>query len=291
MKKIEANFFNDWIEILKNDLLNRGYTINDDWDNHKVSNYYFNLVRRLIEPKKRNVLRSNVFTCPTEHQNGLNLIVCKIESGIDLTPHLSKSIRNLIYDDDLLNDWGIYHLHLGTELEDQSEFIKRTGPLLYVRFDNDNAYLINVFNHQSWTKLDIIRIIHNNWPDSIEPYRLTDVIGLEYPPTDHDIKELRNAHINSLVELDQGIVYIPLGGGLASSGFSNEAVGITRRYQKLINKIESHLKENIDSIIEKNNLTQFKDLDELDFKMQVFNNKFYAIESQTRVAINYGEMI
>lgn len=47
-------------------------------------------------------------------------------------------------------------------------FVNRTGPVLFARFDEQNAYLINVWSHGNWTNQDMIRIIHNNWPESIE---------------------------------------------------------------------------------------------------------------------------
>lgn len=53
--------------------------------------------------------------CPSELQFGLDLVMTNIEQGVDLGPYLSKKIADLDYDDDLLNDWGVHHLHLGTK--------------------------------------------------------------------------------------------------------------------------------------------------------------------------------
>ena len=67
--------------------------------------------------------------------------------------HLSRKIVDLDYDDDLLNDWDIYHLHLGTNLHIDG-FVKRTGPMLFVRFNEQNAYFKNVMGHGSWTNVN-----------------------------------------------------------------------------------------------------------------------------------------
>jgi hypothetical protein len=97
-------------------------------------------------------------------QPGIDLVGSKIELGIDLRPHISRKIVDLHFDDDLLNEWDIHHLHLGTTL-DANGFVKRTGPVLFVRFDRQNAYFINVLGHGSWTNQDMIRIIHRKWPE------------------------------------------------------------------------------------------------------------------------------
>ena len=61
-------------------------------------------------------------------------MTAKIRKGEDLT-HLSKRITDLDYNDALLNDCGIHHLHLGIDVDD-SGFDTRIGPLLFVHFDS-----------------------------------------------------------------------------------------------------------------------------------------------------------
>ena len=57
---------------------------------------------------------------------------------------MSKTIVDADADDSLLDNWGIYHFHLGTELEDRGQFIRRTGDVLLCRVDDSYAYFIKV---------------------------------------------------------------------------------------------------------------------------------------------------
>lgn len=141
----------------------------------------------MISVRPRKVHIAKEFTCLPELQLGLDLIIEMVKQGVDLGPYLRKRIVDLDYDDDLLNDWDIYHLHLVTTL-DSNGFGNRKGPVLFARFDEEHAYLINVWGHGNWTNQDMIRIIHNNWPESIEYYSLKDVTGLNQNVTERDIK-------------------------------------------------------------------------------------------------------
>ena len=85
----------------------------------------------IVDTVPRKIIKADEFTSPPpELVDGFNILIDKIKEGIDITPHLSKKLTDLNYDDPLLNDWGIYHLHLGTEF-DKRGFVNRTGPPLY----------------------------------------------------------------------------------------------------------------------------------------------------------------
>ncbi|MDQ5769577.1 hypothetical protein [Thiothrix subterranea] len=162
--KFEFDFYSDWLFFAKGELDNAKIdTSNLIGD--QLSLAYLNVRKKLITPMARNVLKSRGFFCPPDHINGLRKLEQEIEAGSDLTPYLSKSVLNPNFHDDLLNHWGIYHLHLGEVLK--NEFITRTGSLLYVRFDDKNAYFLDIREHGAWAQQDIIQIIHDNWPHSI----------------------------------------------------------------------------------------------------------------------------
>ena len=116
------DFFSDWIVLLENDLTGFGYNT-VGLSNEKIQIAYFNIKRRLIEPIKRDILKSREFTCPVERAIGLQRLEQEIKNGSDLKPYLSKYILDIDYNDNLLNHWGIYHLHLGDHVE-ASGFIK-----------------------------------------------------------------------------------------------------------------------------------------------------------------------
>ncbi|WP_277679760.1 hypothetical protein [Gracilibacillus dipsosauri] len=182
---VKVDFYGDWISRLRNQLIEMNYQPAES--SQDVCFQYFNLQRRLIPSKPRNVLFSQEFTCPKNLEPGLRLVKEKIEKGLDIKPHLSKLILDLNYHDDLLNDWEIHHLHLGTKMESNSDFIKRTGPVLFIRFDAQNAYFIDVMPHGSWAKQKMVTSLHNNWPNSIERFRMKGAHSVSPQLTDNHI--------------------------------------------------------------------------------------------------------
>ena len=93
-----------------------------------------------------------------------------------------------------------------------------------------------------------------------------------------------------MVEIEPGVVYAPPGGGVMTSGISQEAARLTMMYHKVVDNIQKHLEDNIDQIIRENSIKDFDGLDVLDFELQIVDDKFYAIEKSTSIAINYGNI-
>ncbi|WP_445716578.1 hypothetical protein [Flavobacterium sp.] len=238
--KIEINLFEDWINIIKTELLSQGYAI-ENLTNDKISILYYALQKRRIEAKPRNVLVSKEFICPPDLESGLELLKTKITNGEDIRPYQSRLLKKIGIQDGLLFDWDIHHLHLGTTLEDDG-FINRTGPLLYTRIDDENAYLINIENHGAWTMQELLRIIHNNWPESIENFRIKDAVSLSTSFSDDDLKGLRNANVNSLIEVEPGAIYMGPGWGFVGSGDSGKAVMDHIDNRKAFMHLEKQLK-------------------------------------------------
>lgn len=285
--EIKMDFYRDWISHLRKFLEQAGYT--PATDQKDVSLQYFNLVRRLVRPIPREVLISKEFKCPPKLQLGLDLVKEKVEQGIDLRPHLSRKIADLDYDDDLLNDWDIYHLHLGTTL-DVDGFAKRTGPVLFARFDEQNAYFINVMGHGSWTNQEMIRIIHRNWSESIKRFRLKEVTGLSKPVTNKDIKAFRAAHVVSFIEPESGVVYVPPGMGLTTSGIGLEVVRASDYYASLIRTYEDTIKENIDDLEEKVKDEGVELSKKLSFILKIEAKNVVAYEENHNIRVDLGEL-
>lgn len=273
--EVKMNFYRDWIFYLKGEgeLERAGYSPAENPDD--ISIQYFNLVRRLIPAVPRNVLIAKKFKCPSEVRLGFNLVKDKVKKGVDLRPHLSTRILDLDYDDDLLNDWGIHHLHLGTsKMKHNPSFFNRTGPVLLVRFDEQNAYFISIMEHGNWTNQDMIRIIHHNWAESIKQFKVNDAIGLNKPVTDRDIKSFRKSHVFSFIEPEPGVIYAPPGMGLTSSGVGLEVVRSSDHYANLMKTYEDVIRENIDEITE--NIKD--DTGKLFFTMRINKKNVYAFE-------------
>ncbi|MGE7119634.1 hypothetical protein ACQKIC_05450 [Peribacillus sp. NPDC046944] len=286
--ELKIDFKRDWTSFLKRMLINAGYKHEDLTTD--VCFQYFNYARRLISPLPRKVLISKEFHCPEDLKEGLDLIIGKIKKGMDLKPHLSKGILNLNYHDDLLNDWGIHHLHLGVKI-DKTGFSNRTGPVLFVRFDNKHAYIINVMKHGSWTNQEMIRIIHNNWPKSIERFQLNGVTAASPALTDEQYKKARQSHSIVLVEAEKGAVYGPLGMGYATSGHSIEVTRTCDFFAIRLREYEKYIKENTGSLVKQMRATGVEVGKKLNFLLGIENDVVYALEVNNRVFIKLGPLL
>jgi hypothetical protein len=180
----------------------------------------------------------------TEHRGAFDAIVSKIEGGEDLVPHLSKRVA-VAYDppgqnqrnqhrhdlDLLVADWGIHHLHLSATIQADG-FVARTGDLLFARFTETAAYLIDVLPHNSWTEISLLESLVREWPSAeLLHGSLSDLRLVSPPPSEEDRRRLRNAGVSQLVEID-GRVYMP-----PSQTSAGTPMEVTRRVNALIHKL------------------------------------------------------
>ncbi|HLO88857.1 MAG TPA: hypothetical protein VK203_28155 [Nostocaceae cyanobacterium] len=276
----ETDFYTDWVNFLKEELSKWGCTIENNEDLEKVSFTYFNLRKRRLMPVVREVLISKEFVCPSQYLAGLELIKERIRRGEDLTPHLSRSVlTDPSYNDDLLNDWGIHHLHLGIVPDARdNRIVERTGPLLFARFDDNYAYLINVLNHGEWANIDFIRVLHNNWPTSIEHCRAENVSSIE--PLG-DIQAYRDAGEQTFIEID-GVVYLPIGGGYTQSRLSVEVIQYSDYFSAMIRELENRVNNNVSKLVADAQTQGLSLPEKLHIKLVVEKEKIYAEEQSSK---------
>jgi hypothetical protein len=152
---------------------------------------------------------------------GLAAAAAEMQAGRDMRPRLSRSLKDRDFDDKMLNDWGIHHLHLGIAVEADG-FVARTPDVLFVMIRPDDAYLLDVRGHRSWTDADLVEIVHGHWPLTLEPFRLTGITGFDL--TTRQRRNLRARNANAGVTMKDDTVYAGIGGGLAASAMNIEAV-------------------------------------------------------------------
>ena len=285
MPVIEMDFYSDWIEILRRELTTEGFPPEAHDDDQDICFRYFNFRKRSVSTIPREVLKPSDFTVPTEHQEGVDEIIKKLENGTSMVPHLSRSITDADYDDAMLNDWGIHHFHLGTTI-DQTGFVERTGPLLFTRITNKHAYLLGIFGHGQWANQTLIEIIHNTWPDSINQFKLVGVIELFDIPTDQEISMLRSGGISTIVQTADQTVYAPMGGGITTSGLSVEVVSVCDRYARAVKKLEQYVIAQSEKMIKHLSDQGHEVGDTVTLKLQIINGQFVAVEEMSRVG--YG---
>lgn len=190
---------------------------------------YINWSRRIPPWRPRHVLESaeiiaNPLRTSTDYGARYVDLIEKIKRGDDLTERLSRRIgigyktpttpgrfnKNREDLDLLLNDWDVHHLHFdatGTEM------------LVFIQFAGDVAFLINIYDHSSWTKREIAEIIIENWPASSF---VREIPGIIAAPNHSDAERalLRNSGIASLFIPFKGKTYVIGTAGVTSAGTS-----------------------------------------------------------------------
>jgi len=211
--KLIMDFKADWHDTLK-EIMRKEWGMDTSGLTTNIPVHYFNAAQRRIAAKQRTLLTSDAFHCPAEHQAGWELLQKKVIGGLDLTPHLSKLINDPEKTDPMLNDWGVYHFHLGTDI--QNGFARRTGPLLFARVTDEHFYAIGVYSHEGWTDSAVVEAVHRNWPKSVARWVMHGVKGERL--TDAERVILRKKRSNSFFLTSDGTTYGPLGGGTVASG-------------------------------------------------------------------------
>jgi hypothetical protein len=138
----------------------------------------------------------------------------------------------------------------------------------------------------AWTMQEMLRVIHQNWPDSISSFRIKGVLGVEKKFDDVEVKHLRGAQINTVIEVEPGVVYIGPGLGIAASGDSADAVMKHFDRIKGLMRLEKSLKENtvtlLKSLFEN---TDFIKNPNLEFSLIRVNGKFHVYEKNNDLTI------
>ncbi len=253
--RFRLNIVEDYKRLTTSQLLKQGVNIDPNLNFDETMYRYFNLERRKLPQKKWKVAISYSLAkrlqdnnLPMSIHGGIDSIIDKAKKGKDLTPYLSRQIGNLDYEDGLLNDWGIYHLHLGTQFDNQTQTISRTNELLFAYQKGDTLYLIDVLPHQgSFQTLELLQIISKSWPDALKDYKLAGNKFTMDNPSDDQIRQMRKSGFSYGFMLG-GDAYVSPGGGYAMSGHSIESTRKTDRLFVHLKRVEAQLREREDEL-------------------------------------------
>ena len=253
----------------------------DDRRLKQMALIHFGVHRRLVSMKPRQILKSKDFSCNSEHHNALAQIERIIQDGDDITPYLSRKIKTVDYNDPLLNDWGIHHLHLGTKVESDG-FMNRTGPLLYCRFEEDYVYFIAILPHGVWTMQKLIKTVHQNWPESLSQFRARGVKGEQL--TDDEIKVLRSKNLNYCLEVEPDVSYFPPGWGTTLAGTNAMDVNKALFLLRQIRQAEQDLIDMFPGVEERAKEQGKSFPDPAVFRLGVLGDTFCAVEDTSNYA-------
>lgn len=273
--EIDSNFESDWNQLIRRELNNHFTPSAIPTDDREAEILYFNYLHRSIRIRPRNVIGESNISVPSHLATGFNLLIQKVKAGDNLNPNLSTRRTDLTYNDGMLNEWGVFHFHLGSNIKSNG-YIERTGELLFALVDPNNFYCIDIFDHLSWTDLDVVKKIHQKFPQTIESNKIEGAVGLSHNVTSADVEKLRDAGINTMLEMDDGTIYSPPGGGFMGDGTSLKAVLYSDRWRKDLRSFEDNL-ENV--------INQF--LSDVTFSSSPI--RCSLIKQQNKLAIHFDE--
>ncbi|MCS6266832.1 MAG: hypothetical protein H2174_04620 [Vampirovibrio sp.] len=167
---------------------------------------YVNWRNRLFLGRKRLVILSkelynNAFY--SRYKKEIQNLKLIFESGgNNIRPFLSTKVNDLLYNDGLLRDWGLHHIHFVPAITPK----KRTNEILFIMERPDSIYFIDIFSHDDWVNLRSLEIIHRNWPETIEQFILKGITPDIF--TDEALKTLRKKNVSYTIGLD-GNAYAP----------------------------------------------------------------------------------
>lgn len=224
--RLNVDLISDVEALLKESLEKHGVKLSP---NKNIMYQYCNVLIREIEPRKRAVFKSKSFKCPPHLKATLAEMENKILNGADLNCYLSKTLLTGDYNDDILNDWNIYHLHINPYQQDN--FVERSDYLLFACITPDIFYMIDIKKHNEnnlWYKSDLLKTVYQNWPSLLNRVILENANTKDFLNTPQEIKSFRRAHITTPTKLSNSTASFPPGGGYTADGSSITATRYAR---------------------------------------------------------------
>jgi|GEM_PF-2959858 len=198
-----------------------------------VSNNNHLLPSRSFEVRKSNEFNNSVFR--TTFAAALTKIENNFANGISNRWHQSKGVLSKNKPDLLLNDWGVYHLHLSDAYE-PSGFCERTGPVLFCYFDHKSVYFLDILEHgrehkDVWVNKRLLEIINENWPQHLDQFKLNGLRADTNMFSASKRTAFRKVGANVCITIN-GNLYAGPGEGLNGVGDSGRYI---RRARELVN--------------------------------------------------------
>lgn len=259
MVKLKADFVSDVVAEVKRTLerewgeeINQLPRVNEG---NNILIHFFDLQRRKIKPHPRNIEIADDFQCPTALEAGWLALQHKVRNGEDLGPHLSTGYGRLLdrngwlNHDGLLNEWGVYHFHLGIKPHRAMPYyIERDGHLVFALVTDKTFYAINVYSHGAWEASSIVESMHRNWPDVISMYRRHAIPGEQL--TERQRRNVRKVNCQAAVATQDGTVYGTIGGsGVSAAGTSVEAVMEADIWTDYLKRLQSGFEAKLNEMV------------------------------------------
>jgi len=258
---------------------------------------YFNKFDKLMTQNKKTVKFSNEIK-NSQYYIDYFQIIDRIKRDfeeaniIKLNNCLSKKSIIAHEQDLLLNNWGIHHFHLGENI--QNDFYQRTNNLLFVKVESDSVYFLDIKDHDNFSSIDFLKIIHNNWSHIIKQYKVDNMIDIQPKPNETEIMQLWKIGVQIAVTFtdtnNKEVAYMPIGGGTTINNQSLDNALLLTKINRDCCNIEDFLKKNKNEIqiIIENNIKIDNNIIKFYLRFDTENNYFYLTESKSGLAFSWN---
>ena len=193
IKNFIKELFNDFIikENLKLTKQSIKFLQNASYDN-LLRCFAYNK-QKIPSGKKRVLLSKELLSSPLYRafKKRIDEIKKCFEIGQNISQYLTNHQNHLIFQDYLLNDWGIIHLHINPI---GKRHPATDGILLFVLVRENKAFFINIGNHNSFLDIELLRIIEKNWHNILDCYTINGTT-----PENLSSKEMLDLRKNNII--------------------------------------------------------------------------------------------
>lgn len=204
---------------------------------------FFDACESLIPARRRVVYTARGFNCPRDLQIGFDAVLDQVRSGAGLRPHQTMKLLSPAFED-LVLDWGIHHFHLGTEMQSNG-FVERTERLLFARVTDFSFFVLGVFEEGAWTRDELVRTIHESWPDSIERFRVRGIPVHEPSSTEPERRQHGGGDSAGVIAMPDGTVYHAVEVIPKAEGTSTRAMACASAMRERLRWWEQELRSNV----------------------------------------------
>jgi hypothetical protein len=183
----------------------------------------------------------------------------------------------------MLNDWGVHHLHISTQIEPNG-FVKRDGPLLFAVFKPQVAYLIDIMKHGDWTRDRVLEVLATEWPDEGVIYEVKGILDGPKSYSNEERAKLRAAGLSAPFVKINGRFFAPAG-GISAAGTSDNASISSGHIMRTLALFEERIRADPTPIIETIRHHGGRPTDAPEFEFSFFQDGFGVIETTSGVAI------
>lgn len=210
----------DFQSKLRQDFLN--FFEKEEYNNREIVDLFHLYCNKINKQFSKNTYNVFISKELIHVKNSKKNILMKIKKDFEnnninlLNKRLSKGSIKEDENDLLLNNWGIYHLHLG--VVNENEFSGRTGLLLFIKVINNKVYFLDLKEHGNFSSIDFIKIMHNNWEEEIKLFRVKNFTNIEPKLNEKEVYKLWKVGINAILTFNDTnnieVAYYPISGGI-----------------------------------------------------------------------------